>query len=389
MNRKINICYITGTRADYGLMRHTLREMEKHFSLTLAVVGMHLLGEFGSTVKEIENDGFSIGCRIRVALSGQGNDMAVALGRYVVRLTKFFSSNRPDLIVVLGDRGEAIAGAVVGAHLNIPVAHIHGGDQGDDGANIDDLIRHAITKFSHIHLAATAKSAERILKMGEEKWRVHVVGTPALVKINSKKFFSKQYLAEKFKINFSQPLVLVIQHPVSTEWEQAGQQMRITLEALQELNLQTVLVYPNADTGSEQMIKVIKSYEKYSFLQTYKSLPRREYLSLMKYANVMIGNSSSGTIDAAFFRLPVVNVGIRESTREHAGNKIFVGHDKQEIITAIEKALYDKRFITKVRRRKNPYGGGTAHTKIVSVIKRVFPLSERKKQKLLARRLTY
>jgi len=389
MSKKIKICYITGTRADYGLMRHTLRTIEKQFSLTLAVVGMHLLPEFGNTVKEVVNDRFNIGARIKVSLGDSGEEMASALGQYIIKLTEFFSSHRPDLILLLGDRDEALAGAIVGAHLNIPVAHIHGGDQGDDGAHIDDSIRHAITKFSHIHLAATTKSAERILRMGEEKWRIHVVGAPALVEINFERFYPKLYLAEKFKINFSQPLLLVIQHPVSTEWKQAGEQMKITLEALKELNLQTILIYPNADAGGEEIIKVIKHYEKYSFLKTYKSLPRREYLSLMNYASVMLGNSSSGTVDTPCFKLPVVNIGIRESVREQAGNKIFVGHNKAAIVKAVKKALSDKAFIRKVKHCVSPYGSGDADKKIAAVIKKVFPLAIKNKTKLLTKRLTY
>lgn len=389
MRQKIKICYITGTRADYGLMRHTLRTLEKYFSLILVVMGMHLLPEFGNTIKEIIKDRFVVGVKIKVPLGGSGKDMAAALGRYILKLTEFFSHHCPDLILLLGDRDEALAGAIVGAHLNIPVAHIHGGDQGDDGANIDDSIRHAITKFSHIHLAATAESATRILKMGEAPERIHVVGAPALVEIKAGEFYAQPYLAEKFKINFKLPFLLVIQHPVSTVWQQAGAQMKATLEALKALNLPTVLIYPNADAGGEQMIKVIKDYEKFPFLQTHKSLPRREYLSLMKYAAVMITNSSSGTLDAPFFKLPVVNIGIRESVRQHAGNKFFVGHDKKSIVDAVKKALYNKAFKTKVKHCVSPYGAGVADKKIVAVLKNLFPLTAAERQKLLTKKLTY
>lgn len=389
MKNKLNIYYITGTRADYGLMRHTLQKIEKHFSLSLVVVGMHLLKEFGNTITEIEKDKIKISAKIKVVLGNTGSDMSSALGDYVVRMTKFFSKNRPDLILVLGDRAEALAGAIVGAYINIPVVHVHGGDQGDDGANIDDSVRHSITKFVHIHLPATKKSAERIIKMGEEPWRVNIVGAPSLVELRREKLYSKDYIQKKFGIDCGQPVIMVLQHPVSTQSTQAAKQMLKTLEAIASLKLQTVLIYPNADAGSKQMINVIKKYEKLPFLQTYKSLPRKEYLSLMKYSSAMIGNSSSGTIDAPFFHLPVINVGIRESTREHAQNKIFVGHNKQEIIKAAKKAIYDKRFIDQVKKRKSPYGKGDADLKIVSVIKRLFPLSQKNEQRLLSKRLIY
>lgn len=385
MKKKRKICYITGTRADYGLMRNALKEIDKVFDLSLIVVGTHLLSEFGDTAEEIKKDGFKIAKKINTMSSSDTvGGMSKAFGLGVIKITDALENIKPDILLLLGDRGEALAGAISGAHLNIPIIHIHGGDQGDDGAHIDDPIRHSITKFAHIHLPATKLSAKRIIKMGEEEWRVNVVGSPALDDISSQDFYSKKYLEKKYNINFKKPLILTLQHPSSTQAGYAKIQMKETLDALKEVGENTILIYPNSDAGGRSMIKVIKGYENYNFLHTYKSLPRKDYLSLMKYASVMVGNSSSGTIDAPSFKLPVVNIGTRELVREHAGNKIFVSHKKNEIKKAIKKALFDKKFIERVQKCKSSYGDGYAGKRIVKILKNL-----KINNRLLEKHLTY
>lgn len=384
-NRKI--CYVTGTRAEYGLMRHILKEISKKFDLSLIVTGMHLCPEFGYTINEIEKDGFKIDKKVDMLLaSDTGGAMAKSFGLAVIGITQALEDIKPDMLLIIGDRGEALAAAIAGAHLNIPIAHIHGGDQGDDGAHIDDPIRHSITKFAHIHLAATKLSAERIIKMGEEPWRVHVVGAPGLDEIFSEELYSEEYIEKKHHLDIDKTLILVVQHPTLTQIDMAADQVRETLEALKEIREQNILIYPNSDAGGRKMIKVIQEYEKYDFLQTYKSLHRKDYLSLMKYASVMVGNSSSGTIEAPTFKLPVVNIGIRESSREHAGNKIFVKPNRNEIRQAIKKALFDENFKRLVRNCKSPYGDGNASEKIVKILKDTFSLE---KERLLRKKLTY
>lgn len=381
------ICYITGTRADFGLMCSTLKKISENFELSLIVTGMHLSREFGYTVDEIERSGFTISKRVDMLLSGDtGGAMAKSLGMAIYGISQALEDDTPDLVLLLGDRGEALAAAISAAHLNIPIAHVHGGDQGDDGAHIDDQIRHSITKFSHIHLAATEQSGERISKMGEEQWRIFTVGAPGLDEIYSAELFSRSDLNEKYGLNFDEPLILMVQHPVLTQTNKAGTQIRETLEALQELQYQTVLIYPNSDAGGREMIQVIKEYEGTPFLHTFRSIPRKDYLSIMKFSDVMVGNSSSGTIEAPVFHLPVVNVGIRESTREHAGNKIFVNPERNEIRRSIEKALSDQDFKHKIRQSKSPYGDGTASLKIVEVIKNI---TKYDKNELLTKKLTY
>jgi UDP-hydrolysing UDP-N-acetyl-D-glucosamine 2-epimerase len=268
--------------------------------------------------------------------------------------------------------------------LDIPIAHIHGGDHGDNSGNVDDSTRHAITKFAHIHLPATKRSADRIKRLGEETWRIHIVGSPAIDDILNQELFSKQYLEKKYNINLDKILILALQHSSSNQIEEAEDQIRETMEALKEINQQTILIYPSSDAGGRKVIKVINQYKKYPFLKTYKSLPRREYLSLMKFANVFVGNSSSGSIDTPSFKLPVVNIGTRESFRENGGNKIFINHDRKEILKAIKKALFDKKFINKVKKCKSPYGDGKAGQRIVTILKNI-----KIDKKLVNKKITY
>lgn len=375
------ICFITGTRADYGLMKNTLKKINREFDLSLIVVGMHLSIEFGQTVKEIEKDGFKIAKKIKtLTTEDTGGAMAKALGYELIEITKVLEKLKPDIFLVLGDRGEALAATLASAHLGIPVIHIHGGDQGDNSGHVDDSSRHAITKFAHLHLAATQGSANRLIRMGEETWRVRVVGSPAIDDIKSGKLYNQDELEKKYGLN----KILMIQHPASNQAEEAAKQIRETLAALKEINQQTILIYPNSDAGGRSMIKAIKEYENYPFLRTYKSLPRKDYLSLMKFAKVFVGNSSSGSIDTPSFHVPVVNIGTRESVRENAGNKIFVGHNKKEIVKAIKKAIFDKNFRRKVKKCKSPYGDGRSGQRIVKILKNI-----RINKKLLNKKITY
>ncbi|MDP6127299.1 MAG: UDP-N-acetylglucosamine 2-epimerase [Dehalococcoidales bacterium] len=364
------VAVVTGTRADYGILNPVLRSIEAYQeqSLSLVVTGMHLSEEFGYTVREIEKDGFTIDARVDMM---PGNDrleaMAESVGRGIIGLSQTWETLKPDVILVLGDRVEALAAAISGAYMNIPIAHIHGGDSSKGG--LDEYARHAITKFAHIHFPATQKSAERIIKMGEDKWRVHMVGSPALDVILNEPLMPQESTIKKFGVDSSKPLVLMVQHPVTTAAEKAGQQMTETLEAVTATGHPVILVYPNADAGGRRMIEILKDYEKrYTSIKALKSLPRREYLGLMKVASVLVGNSSSGMIDAPSFGLPVVNIGSRQDGRERGNNVINVGHNREEITTAIIRALEDSDFLDEVKRGHNPYGDGKASSRIIKIL---------------------
>lgn len=381
MKRKI--LYITGTRADYGLMKSVLKAIEEHPKLELEIVatGMHLMPEFGMTIKEIKKDGFKIHEIDATYENDNKESMTNFVGKCIQLLTKKIKEIKPDIILLLGDRGEMLAGAIVGAYLTIPVAHIHGGDI---TSTVDEPIRHAITKLAHIHFPATEKSAERIIKMGEDQSRVFVVGAPGLDTILSEKLIAPDELSKRYYLDLSKPILLVVQHPVTTEIEGAHEQIRETLEAVLELKHQTVFVYPNADAGGRKMIEVIKEYEEYPFINSFKSIPHREYLSLMGIAGVMIGNSSSGIIEAPSFGLPVVNIGSRQEGRQRAENVIDVDYDKEQIKAAIKKALYDEDFKEKVKNCKNPYGDGKAGVNIADVLSKI-----KIDKNLLQKRLSY
>lgn len=380
------VVVVTGTRAEYGILYPVLRaiETEPELKLLLVVTGMHLSHEFGYTVKEIENDGFEISARVDMLPSCDTLEaMAESVGRGVTGMAQTWERLKPDIILVLGDRTEPLAAAIAGFYMNIPVAHIHGGDK-STGGHADDSVRHAITKLAHIHFPATQRSAVRIFKMGEEEWRVHTVGSPALDIILNETLLSAEDLAQQLGLDLCRLLILLVQHSVTTQVEAAAQQMRETLAALVEAGYPVVLIYPNSDAGGREMIRVIREFEKCAAIKTFKSLPRREYLSLMKVANVLVGNSSSGIIEAPSFGLPVVNIGIRQEGRERGGNIIDVGHNKQEIMKAIEKALTDKEFLAEVKKGENPYGDGQASPRIAEILSKL-----EIRPQLLQKKITY
>jgi len=378
------VCVVTGTRAEYGILYPAMKAIQSHPGLDLSVLvtGMHLMPEFGYTVKEIEADGFVIDAKVPMYLSADTNAAIVTgLGLGIIGIAQALEQIEPDIIVVLGDRAEPLTAAIAGAYMNIPVAHIHGGDR---SGGIDESIRHAITKFAHIHFPATPESGERLIRMGEEPWRIHVVGPLGIYAMGEADFTPRNELCKKLGLNPTKLLILVVQHPVTTQAKNAPEQMRATMEALVELGEQAVIVYPNADAGGRAMIEVIKEYENCPFIKTFKSLPRKEYVSLMKLASVMVGNSSSGIIEAPSLGLPVVNIGIRQEGRERGKNVIDVGHNKQEIVKGIEKALADKEFLAKVKKCESPYGDGKAAPRVAEILGKIEVTPQ-----LLQKKITY
>ncbi len=365
------VCVLTGTRAEYGLLKPVMTAISKHPSLQLSVLagGMHLSEEFGYTADEITKDGFRIDGKIQMnPKSDDGFSMAVSVGSGVISTANYLKKINPDIFLVLGDRTEALAGAIAAAYMNIPVAHIHGGDSAMAG--LDEPARHAITKFASIHFPATKKSAERIVKMGEDDWRIHVVGAPAVDTILNENIDKKE-IAKKYGLDAGKPFILLLQHSVTTEVKDAESQIRETLSVIAEMGMQTIAIYPNSDAGGRKIISILKEYERHPFIRTFKSVPHKDYIGFMKTAAVMVGNSSSGIIEAPSLKLPVVNIGTRQAGRERAANVIDVGYDKEQIKKAVRKALYDCNFKKKVRKCKSPYGDGKAGVKIAHILSKV------------------
>jgi UDP-N-acetylglucosamine 2-epimerase (non-hydrolysing)/GDP/UDP-N,N'-diacetylbacillosamine 2-epimerase (hydrolysing) len=344
---------------------------------------MHVSPDFGSTIEDIKADGFKIDALIKnIYPDDTGKSMAKSVGLLISELSELMANIKPHLLLALTDLGHALATAIVGVYTNIPVAHIHGGDV---SGTVDESIRHAITKLSHIHFSATEKSADRIIKMGEDPWRVHVVGAPGLDSILNRQLPGRDEINRKYDIDISKKFILMIQHPDTTEVENAEKQIKETLDAIAETMYRTILIYPNADAGGRRMIKIIKEYvKKYPFINAFKNVPHPDYLSLMKHASLMVGNSSSGIIEAPSFHLPVVNIGSRQEGRERSDNVIDASYNSEDIKKAIEKALFDEDYIKKLKTVESPYGDGRAFERIVHLLNSI-----KIDKKLIQKRLTY
>lgn len=357
---------ITGTRAEYGLLKSTIDGIRKSkiLSLRLAVTGMHTLAKFGQTINDIKKDGVPINYVVPIS---EKDDMLGALSKEINGLKNICKREQPAAILALGDRDEAFAAAIVGGHLKIPVLHIHGGDV--TGYVIDDYIRHAITKFSHLHFTVSQKSYERVIKLGEEKWRVFKVGAPGLDNLRRGHYFSGKYLAKSLGLDEKKKWLLVLQHPTPLDKIVIREQIVPTLKAVAEIPAEKIIIYPNSDTGSEVFIKEIKKYQPREDFHLHKNLDRRVYLSLLKTCDALVGNSSSGIIETGFFHLPVVNIGNRQLGREGGQNIIQANYSQPQIKTAIRRAL-TAEFKRRCHNLSNYYGTGRAGERIVKIIEK-------------------
>jgi UDP-N-acetylglucosamine 2-epimerase (non-hydrolysing)/GDP/UDP-N,N'-diacetylbacillosamine 2-epimerase (hydrolysing) len=350
-----------------------MEKIREHDELKLSVVatGMHLSPQYGNTYKEIEKDGFEIDHKVDMLIDADtGLSMAKSTGIGMMGMAVAFRNIEPDIVLILGDRDEPLAAAIAAAHMNIPVAHIHGGDV-MVGAIIDDSIRYALTKFSHIHFPASEESAERILNLGEEEWRVRISGAPGLDAILQDDYIPGTEVRGELGVGEDENLILCVQHPVTTQSEKAGDQMEMTLDALGNIDAHIVLIYPNSDAGGKEMIQVLEDHPIQDDLISFRNLPREKYLGLMDAADVMVGNSSSGIIEATSFDLPVVDIGPREARRQRAENVVSVPHETEAILEAVEDGLYDEDFRETARVSENPYDYGGAGERIANFLTEV------------------
>lgn len=378
------IAVVTGTRAEYGYLKPLMDAIENDGELDLIpiITGMHLLSDFGNTYKLVEKD-FSKSVKVQMSLKGDNlKDMANYLSSGIQHFADYFYKNPLDIIVVLGDRSESLAAALAALYLNFPIAHINGGDA-SVGA-IDGSIRHAITKIAHIHFVHTKENAERIERMGEEKKRIFVVGALTLDTILNKKLKSKKEIFREYKLDENKKTFLVIQHPITTLKDKGFSQMKELFLAIDSLKEQTIMLYPNCDSGGKKLIDLIKKYEKKNYLHVFKNLPHEDYLSLMKSTDVMIGNSSSGIIEASSFKIPVINIGNRQQGRSRTENILDVEPIKNKIVNAIDISLNDKNFSKKVKTSKNKFGEGKSSQKIVKILKEL-----KITDKLIQKHITY
>ena len=369
-------------RSDYGIYLPILRRMqaEPDLKLALFVSGMHLSPDFGLTVRAIEADGFEIAERVEMLVaSDTPQGIAKSIGLGVIGFSQAFARSRPDILVILGDRFDMYAAAVAALPFQIPVAHIHGGEV-TYGA-IDDALRHSMTKLSHLHFVSTQTYKQRVEQLGEEPWRITVSGAPGLDHLHSLQFLTAAELERRYHLLLDPPPLLVTFHPVTLEYEQVEWQVDELLSALEASDLPVVFTMPNADTGNSVVRKkIIEFSETHSRIWRLDNLGTQAYFSMMKHAAAMVGNSSSGIIEAASFKLPVVNIGSRQGGRIRAANVIDAGYDHQEIQHAIQKATAPA-FREALRDLQNPYGDGQAAERIVECLKTV-----RLDERLLAKR---
>ena len=331
---------------------------------------MHLSPEFGLTVKAIESDGFEIGDRIEMLLSSDTPEgIAKSMGLGTIGMAQSYARKRPDILMVLGDRFEMHAAALAALPFKIPVAHIHGGEL-TEGA-IDDALRHSITKLSHLHFVSTEQYAHRVIQLGEEPWRVMVSGAPSLDNLHSLKLLDRQELEQQYGVRLDQPPLLVTFHPVTLEYEQTEWQMGELLGALSNVEMPVIFTMPNADTGGRAISRMIKEFVNTRPLtQIVDNFGTQGYFSVMATAAAMVGNSSSGMVEAPSFKLPVVNIGTRQQGRVRPANVIDVGYDRSEILKGVEKATQPE-FREGLRQLENPYGRGRASDTIVERLKAV------------------
>jgi len=361
-----NVIYISGTRADFGLLASTLQRMHAgpELGVSVCVTGMHLSEHYGNTVNEIEAAGLRICGRVPVNIDEtSGAAMARALGTEILGMVDVFEREQPDLVMVLGDRGEQLAGALAAIHLNVPVVHLHGGER---SGTVDEPVRHAISKLAHYHFVSTQTSYERLVRMGEREDRIFITGAPGLDGLKELATRSRKDLCAERDLDDGKPVALVLFHPVLQEAGNMARQTVHLMEALQECGVQAVALMPNADAGGSRVRDVIEQYRDRPGFRVAVHMRREEFVSWLAAADVMAGNSSSGIIEAATFGLPVVNIGTRQSDRERSGNVIDVAAEQSAIADGIRRAL--ESDFTGIQ---NVYGQDDAGRKIVELLKTI------------------
>ena len=388
MNKR-TICVFTGNRAEYGLQYPVLRAIDRHPDLDyrLLVSGAHLDPNFGSTLGEIRGDGFHIDAEIKIEMDAASLfATAQAIGSGVLAISSVLNELKPDMMVVYADRFEGFAAVIAASQMNIPTAHIEGGDLTEGGA-LDDSVRHAMTKLAHLHFTTNQQATNRILAMGEEVWRVHTVGFPAIDLISENRFASTTEVEEKLGLDLSRPIVLFTQHSVSTEFSQAARQLASSLLAIEQLaaeGVQTILTYPNNDAGGQAIIEQLEIFRSAQIpnTQVCRSLGRHLYHGVLALASdpssrvACVGNSSSGLKETPAFGCPTVNIGSRQEGRLRGENVLDTGYDADGIYAATQRCLHDEDFRALSRRAENPYWLGDAGPKIADVLATA-PLGQR------------
>ena len=367
------ICVVIGSRANYSSIKSAMRAIHKHphLELQLIVGASAILDRYGAVINLIEEDGFKPSARVHMLIEGETPaTMAKSTGLGLMELPTLFEQLCPDVVLTVGDRFETMATTRAAAYMNIPVAHTMGGEV---SGTIDESIRHAVTKFAHIHFPACEGARERIIKLGELPQHVHMVGCPRIDLVaeilngeerglESQLFDSG--VGESF--DFKQPFVLISQHPVTTEYGAGEAQITMTLQAVRELDLPAIVLWPNADAGSDDIARGMRKWREQKLdrhMHFFKNLPIETYVRLMRKTACLIGNSSSGIREGAFIGTPVVNIGTRQTARDRGSNVLDVLYSKEEIIAAIARQVSHGPYAM-----EPIYGDGRAGQRIADIL---------------------
>ena len=371
---KKKICIVTGTRADFGHYNSVLKVLRNSFDVSLIVCGMHLTEYYGCTIEEVEKTNVRIADKIDFIFeSNTLTSMSRSVGVAVLGITQTLEREHPDILMLLGDRGEMIAGAIAAAYMNIPIAHLHGGEI---SGSVDNSIRHAITKLAHIHLVPHEEAKNYVLKIGENPKYVFNVGAPSLDTISNLKEVEKKAFYKKYSLDLNESYILFVLHPDTHDFESIDIRIAIISEWFKKTRMQTIWIKSNSDCEGKIINNHFDMFSKRGdHFKGYSNLPYPDYLNLMKNARLMIGNSSSGIIEAPSFKLPVINLGNRQKDRIRAKNVLDVGFNLNEIDNAYKKIMENENFRKTLRSVKNPYGEGGSAKKILNVL---VGLSDRK-----------
>ncbi len=383
MKKKILI--VTERRADFSRFKPIIDKInnDKKLDYLLIVTGIHLLKKYGLSINEIKKTGIKINQTFKMysnvsIKNDDGANMVSAFGTAIINLSRILKKTKPDIVLSGFDISANFAVTVAAAHMNIPIAHIQGGEV---SGTIDESIRHAMSKFSHYHLVSNKDAKQRLIKMGEEKSKIHIVGCPSIEALFNEKLLSNKVLEKKFGLSLEKKFIIVIQHSVTTELHNTKNQIKSTIDAIKKSKIQTLFICPNNDAGSTIIINAIKKSKNIFFTPT---LTLSEYRSLLQKCFALVGNSSSGIHEASSFYKPVINIGSRQNGRLRSKNIIDVKHNKNEIFDVLIK-LENKKFYNKlIKNLKNPYSLLNTSSKILKVLKRI-----NLDQKLLQKKITY
>ena len=376
MSRHIGV--VTTARSDFGCLTGVCQLLQASTDLRLSIYagGMHLSDRHGMTIEEIRESGFE-GELVEVH-ADQPNDLATSVGHAmaagVAGFTRAFTDLRPDLLVILGDRYDALPAAVAAMPWNIPIAHLCGGEITE--GQIDEMIRHALTKLSHLHFVTHTKHAQRVAQLGEEPWRIMISGHPSLDGIDNLPTKARCDLFAEFSLDHARPLMLFTQHPETLKPDESGRLAQTVLDAVGELDTQILFTYPNSDSGSDTIINKIETFVTgRPDCSVVPSLGRLRYFNFLRFADCMVGNSSSGIIDAASFELPVLNIGDRQRGRIAPPNVVSVPPSAAAIRAGLQR-VRDPEFRKRLAGIRNPYGDGSAARRIVDRLREI-PLDRR------------